>query len=468
MTTETTDTPVPNQAPSVAAPPGEVRELLRLSAPLIAGHAGNQLMALVDTAMVGRLGPAALAGVGVGTGIFFIISVVGMGTLLGLDPLIAQSLGAGEPTRARRALWQGVYLALALSLPTMAVIALGTLLLRPFGIDPETAAEARSYMFGRLPNILPFYLFTACRSYLQAAGGARTIIFAMIAANIGNLVGNTIFIYGDEGLLWLGLPAMGVPALGVFGAGLASSLASAMSLCMAMAGIRSIATPLDPERRALHRDLAKKVVKLGFPIGLQLLAEVGAFGLMSLLAGRMGTLPAAGYQVAITLASFTFTVTLGIGSATGVRVGRAVGRGDSAGARRAGFTGIYAGGIFMMFTAAAFMAMPSLFVLILTDKPEVLAAAIPLVQLAGLFQISDGLQAVSSGALRGAGDTSYLHRANLIGHYAIGLPIAIALGFWAKLGAPGLWWGATAGLTAVAAFLTYRFHKISRGPLARV
>ena len=464
MTTETTVPP----SSSAPAPRTEVRELLRLSIPLIAGHAGNQLMGLVDTAMVGRLGSASLAGVGVGAGVFFVVTVVGMGTLLGLDPVIAQSIGAGEPARARRALWQGIYLALALSLPTMALIALGSLLLGPFGIEAETAAEARRFMFGRLPNVIPFLLFTACRSYLQAAGGARTIIFSMITANIFNLAGNIVFIYGDAGLAWVGIPAIGMPALGVFGSGLASSIASAMSLWMAIAGIRAIAAPHDPERRALHRELAKKILRLGFPIGLQLLAEVGAFVVMNLLAGRMGKLPAAGYQVAIALSSLTFTVTLGIGSATSVRVGRAIGGGDSAGARRAGFTGIYASAIFMSFAAAAFIAAPGVFARLLTDKPDVLAAAIPLVQLAGLFQISDGLQAVSSGALRGAGETSYLHRANLVGHYLIGLPIAIALGFGAGLGAPGLWWGTTAGLTAVAAFLTYRFHTISRGPLARV
>jgi len=468
----TTDTPTAPTAdppnPSASVSRTELRELVRLSGPLIAGHAGNQLMGLVDTAMVGRLGSASLAGVGVGAGIFFVITVVGMGILLGLDPIIAQSLGAGDPARARRALWQGIYIALALSLPTMAVIALGSLLLGPFGIEAETAAEARRFMFGRLPNVLPFFLFTACRSYLQAAGGGRTIILSMIAANIANLAGNTVLIYGDAGLAWLGLPAIGMPALGVFGSGLASSLASVMSLCMAVIGVRAIAAPADPDRRAFSPELVKKVVKLGWPIGLQLVAEVGAFGLMSLLAGRMGKVPAAGLQVAITLASFTFTVTLGIGSATSVRVGRAIGREDPAGARRAGFTGLYVAIAFMSFTAVAFVAAPGVFARILTDKPEVLAATIPLVQLAGIFQISDGIQAVSSGALRGAGDTSSLHRANLIGHYLIGIPIAIALGFGAGLGAPGLWWGVTAGLTAVAAFLTYRFNKISRGPLARV
>lgn len=465
MTTEATSPPAPS---ATSRPTSELRELIRLSGPLIASHAGNQMMGVVDTAIVGRLGSASLAGVGVGAALFFAITVVGMGILLGLDPIISQSIGAGEPARARRALWQGVYIALAASIPTMGLIALASLLLGPLGIEAETASEARRFMFGRMPNVVPFLLFTAARSYLQASGGGRTIIVAMIAANIANVIGNMVFIYGDEGLLWAGLPAIGMPALGVFGSGLASSLASAMSLVMTIIGIRGIKTPDDPGRRALDRPLMSKIVRLGFPIGLQLLAEVGAFGAMNILAGRMGKLPAAGLQLAITLASFTFTVTLGLGSATSVRVGRAIGQEDSPGARRAGFTGIYAASVFMAFTGVAFIVAPGLFARILTDEADVLAVAVPLVQIAGFFQVSDGIQAVAAGALRGAGDTSALHRANLIGHYAIGLPIAVGLGFYAGLGAPGLWIGATAGLTTVAVFLTYRFHRISRGPLARV
>jgi MATE family multidrug resistance protein len=126
------------------------------------------------------------------------------------------------------------------------------------------------------------------------------------------------------------------------------------------------------------------------------------------------------------------------------------------------------GATFMAFTGIAFFVAPEVFARLLSDKPEVLAAAAPLVRIAGVFQISDGLQAVSAGALRGAGETHMLHRANLVGHYVIGLPIAVLLGFYVGLGAPGLWWGATVGLTAVAAFLTYRFHRISLKPLARV
>jgi MATE family multidrug resistance protein len=446
----------------------QLRELIALSIPLIASNSGGQLMGLVDTAMVGRLGSAALGGVGIGTGIFFALTVAGMGVVLGMDPLVAQSIGAGEHDRARKALWQGLRVALAVSFPIMALVALSPLLLEPLGIEAETARETRSFLYGRLPGVIPMLLFVAARSYIQAAGGARVVIFAMVAANIANFIGNIILIYGDEGLHRIGLPPVGLPALGVFGSGLSSSIASVFSFACVVLGVRAIPAPPDPTRRAFDAALLRKIVKLGAPISLQLLAEVGAFTLASILAGRMGKEPAAGYQIAIMLASFTFMVTLGISSATAVLVGQAVGRGDTQGARQAGFLALRASTIFMSLTAIAFIAAPEALARILTDEPTVIAAAAPLVQIAGFFQLSDGAQVVAAGALRGAGDTRSAQRANLVGHYLIGLPVAIGLGFGLGLGAPGLWWGLSVGLTFVAVALSVQFHRLSKKPLERI
>lgn len=445
----------------------ELSGLVKLALPLIAGHSGQQLMSIVDTAMVGRLDAAAIGGVGVGSGVFFAMTVIGMGTVLGMDALAAQAIGAGEPDRARRILWQGIRIALVMSVPVMALIALAALLLEPLGIEPATAREARNFMFSRLPNVIPFLLFSAARSYLQAAGGARVIVFSTVAANIANLLGNIVLIYGDSGLERLGLPRIGLPALGVVGSGLSTSIASAFSFLVCVMGIRAIEAPLDPARRAADPALQRKIVKLGVPIALQLLAEVGAFSVASILAGRMGQGPAAGYQIAITLASFTFTITLGLGSATAVRVGQAVGRGDTPAARHIGFLSLKVAMAFMSLAAILFIAAPDVLARILTDKLDVIAAAAPLVQIAGVFQLSDGAQVVAAGALRGAGDTRSAQRANMIGHYLIGIPLAVGLGVGLKMGGPGLWWGLSAGLTFVAVALTIRFHRISKQHLDR-
>lgn len=444
------------------APRSELRGLLVLAAPLAAGSAGNQLMAFVDTAMVGRLGSVPLAAVGMGNSLFFSMTTIAMGCVMGMDPLVAQAIGAGEHARARQVLRRGIRLALVIAVPLLAALALTPLVLEPIGIEPATARMTASFVYSRLPNAVPILLFVAARAYLQALGKTRALILGVVVANVANVIGNALLIYGDAALLRVGLPAVGLPALGVVGSGLSSSLASLLQLALLAAAIRSTAVPGPPAPS--DPALGRSILRLGLPIGLHMFAEFGAFALTSLFAGRMGAVAVAGHQVALTLASVSFTVTLGLGSATAVRVGHAVGRGDAAGARRAGFLGLAVSGVFMAASAVVFLAAPAALARILTDDPRVLAASLPLVMIAAAFQLSDGAQVVAAGAVRGAGETRATLVLNLVGHYAIGMPLALALGFGAGLGAPGLWWGLSAGLTFVAIALTLRFHRMSADP----
>jgi MATE family multidrug resistance protein len=209
------------------------------------------------------------------------------------------------------------------------------------------------------------------------------------------------------------------------------------------------------------------ILSLGLPVGLQLLAEVGIFALTGLFAGVLGRVPAAAHQVALALASFSFSMALGIGAATSVQVGRAIGAADSALARRAGFLGIAAGGVMMSASGLLFLLFPHPLARLFTSDPEVASAAVPLLRIAAVFQLSDAIQAVSSGALRGAGDTRFSFLANLVGHYGVGLPAALALCFAAGLGAAGLWWALSLGLTAVALLQSLRFARLTSRPVAR-
>jgi MATE family multidrug resistance protein len=177
---------------------------------------------------------------------------------------------------------------------------------------------------------------------------------------------------------------------------------------------------------------------------------------------------AAGHQSAVSLASFTFTGTLGVAAATAVRVGLAVGRGDRRGARLAGFVGLGAAAAFMSCAAVVLFTARRALARSLTDDPSVIAVAAPLIAVAAVFQLSDGTQSVAAGALRGAGDTRAPLHANLVGHYAVGLPVAVALGFGTRLGPTGLWWGLSSGLTAVAVALAARFAALSSREIARV
>ena len=199
-----------------------------------------------------------------------------------------------------------------------------------------------------------------------------------------------------------------------------------------------------------------------------MVAEFGVFSLVNVLMGNIDERALAGHQVAITLASATFMVPVGIGAAASVRVGRAIGRGDGPGTRLAGLVSLASGMGFMAVSALAFLLVPRQLAGVITDKADVISAAVPLLFVAAVFQLSDGAQAVAAGALRGAGDTRFPLLANLAGHYLIGLPLGVLLAFHFGMGARGLWWGLSAGLTGVALALGSRFLRISSRHVLRV
>lgn len=444
----------------------ELRQLLRLAVPLAAIHAGNQLMSLVDVAVVGRLGAEALAGVGLGNGIFFTLSTLGMGAMMGLDPLISQSLGAEQPARARQLLWQGAWLALLITLLLTLPIALAPELLVPFGIEPGAADEARRYVNIRLLGLYPTLLFVAVRAYLQAMGITKPMFLSMLAANVLNVGLDLLLVFGGSALpAWAG-PLRLVPSLGVAGAAAATTACVLFQLGVVVLAVRYADAPgFNKGMRRVRRGDVLQAARVGAPIGLQMGAEVSIFALVGLLVGRIGTDALAAHQLALTLASVSFTVALGIGAASSVRVGRAVGSGDREGARRAGITALWAGGAFMSLSALCFLLFPKVLAGLFTKEFSVIEAAAPLLMIAAVFQVSDGVQAVGSGILRGAGDTRFPFVANVLGYYLVALPLGLALSSAGGLGALGLWWGLCAGLTLVATFLVTRFLRLSARPI---
>lgn len=406
-------------------------------------------MGLIDTAVVGRLGAGPLGAVGLANGLFFGVAVVGLGLMLGLDPLLSQAVGAGDQRRARELLWQSVWLA-ALATATLALpIALLPLLLRPSGIAPELVADARGFLLWRLPGLFPLLAFAGVRSYLQACGVVRPLVVAIVVANFFNLALDVLFVFG-----WRFVPALGAP-----GAGLATSLCSVVMWLVLVASARSPRAP-QVRRWPVRADL-RVALRLGAPVGLQMGAEVSVFSLVGLLAGRLGALPMAAHQIALALASFTFCAAVGIGQAGSVRVGWAIGAGNTRAARRSGLVAFAAGASVMAVSALGFLFAPGPLARLLSDQPEVIAAAAPLLAVCAVFQISDGVQGVGAGVLRGAGDTRFAFAANVAGHYLVGLPVAIWLGLYRGRGVSGLWWGLCVGLTTVAVALLGRFVRLS-------
>jgi len=421
----------------------ERKELLKLAAPLAAQQVGFTLMGTVDALMLGRYSDAALAGAGVGNNLLFGITSIAMGIVMGMDTVVPQAVGAGRLDDARRAVGAGVRLSVLVGLAATLVTLLSPLLLVVADVTPDVLEQARPYVYLRALGIVPFVLTIALRSYLTAHGHTRPLIVAMIAGNVVNAALDVVLIYG------LGL--------GVLGAGLATFVVQLLTLAVYAVAVRALDGGR-PRPASTAADIAV-IARYGWPVAGHLFAEIGIFGLATVLAAHLGKTPAAAHSIALNLASFTFSFALGIASATGVRVGHAVGAGDLPLARHRGLQGLRVGLVVMACFAATFLLVPGLVAAAFTGSREVIAATIPLLQIAALFQLSDGTQAIGAGMLRGLGDTRATFVGNLIGHYAVGLPIMLGLGFGAAMGAPGLWWGLSAGLTVTGAFLVVRFLR---------
>jgi MATE family multidrug resistance protein len=210
------------------------------------------------------------------------------------------------------------------------------------------------------------------------------------------------------------------------------------------------------------------MLALGLPIGGQMFLEYGIFGLIGILMGRIGTLAVAGHLIALNLSAVVFMVPQGTGAAAAVLVGQAIGSEDVHRARRSAAAALLVGGGFMSASAAVFLLAPSLLARLYTPDPKVLAVALPLVRLGGLFAVFDGIQAVAIGILRGIGDTRAPVAINLLGFWLIGMPVSLVLGFPAGLGPTGLWWGLVIGLAVVALVLLLRVRSRFRGEVRRL
>ena len=429
----------------------ELRRLFALAGPLAIAEAGTQVMSVVDMAVIGRLGGRELAAAGLATAIFFGVSVFGLGLMLGIDPLISQAIGAGDEVSARRVLWQGVWLGLVTSALLIGILLCGPALLTIIGVKAELIAPATTYLLIRLIGLPPWLLFFVVRAYLQAHHVTRPMVVSMVLGNILNFAGDLLLVFGFH--------------LGVAGAAISTVTCQFIALAILSAAVLRIHVHAP---RSWNGEDIRRAIRVGLPTALQVTAEVGIFALVALLAGRMGTIDLAAHQLVISLASFTFTVALGVATAGSVRVGLAVGARDREGARLAGHATFIGAAIVMSVSALTFMTIPRLLARMVTNQEAVVQASLPLFFVAALFQLSDGLQAAGIGALRGAADTRFAFISNVFGYWVVGLPLSLLLGFRLHMGIVGLWWGFVAGLTCVAILVFLRFQKLTQSEITPV
>src|SRR4051812_6971181 len=422
--------------------------MLRLALPVVTVQVGMMTMGVVDTIMVGHISAQALAAVALGNLYFFSLAVFAMGTLMVLDPVVAQAVGARDEPAVARAVQRGIIIAALLTVPAALLLTFATPIFAAARQPIEVIPLAAAYAIRSVPGTFPFLLFIVFRQSLQAMGRIAPIVGAIIAANLINAALNWVLIFGH----------LGLPAMGVVGSAWATSISRGFLVgILWVAARRQLAPVLFPLRAEVWQlPPLTRMLRLGLPIGAQHLLEFGAFALVALMMGWMGTRQMAGHQIAINLAALTFMVPLGVGDAASVLVGRAIGRGDPAGTRGAARAALASGFFFMATTATLFLTLPEPLAGLYSRDLEVVAIAAALIPIAGVFQVFDGLQVVAAGVLRGAGDTRGPMLINLLGYWVLGLPLSVYLGFVIGMGPVGLWWGLVLGLAVVAVSLLFR------------
>jgi len=429
--------------------------MLRLAVPVILAEIGWLVMGIVDTVMVGPLGPAAIGAVGTGTILFMTVMMAGFGTLLALDTFVAQSYGAGRIDECHRWLFAGVQLAVALTVILALAAWLSLALLPWFGLHPDVLALLRPYMGHLVWSTAPLLAYAVFRRYLQAMNVVRPVMIALVAANLMNVAANWILIHGK----------LGAPALGVVGAAWATVLSRIVLAVFLFAvivyrererpsGLHDVPFELDPVRMWA-------IVRLGLPAAGQILLEVGVFAAASALAGRISPAAVAAHHIVLNIVGLIFMIPYGLGTAAAVRVGQAVGRTDPHGARVAGWMALALATGVMSVSALLFALVPRPLVRIFSDDAGVIELGAGLFLVAAVFQLFDGVQTVTTGALRGLGNTHTPMLANLVGHWAIGLPLAYVLCFQRGWGVQGLWAGLALGLVLIGSLLLIVWHRRS-------
>lgn len=447
----------------------ELWPMLTIAVPVVMAELGWMTMGVVDTVMVGRLGPQAISAAGVGNSMHIAFVIFGMATMLGLDTLVSHAYGRKDMRDCHRWFFDGLMLAALMAIPIMTLL-IGVWFAIPVLRFHGAVRPLLESYFGILMLSTPFLLaYAVCRRYLQAMHSPQPVMFALITANLINAAGNYVLIYGHYGF----------PSLGVAGSAWATVISRAYMLSALLFAVWWIdrkrtaelldALPSEALAKEGHGlwhvdrgfDLSrlKRLLALGLPAASQMGAEVGVFALATAMSGMLDPISSAAHQIALNMAGVAFMVPLGMGSAGAVRVGHAVGARDRERASASGWTALVLGTSFVMFAALLFVFIPRQLIGLFSKDPSVLSVGTSLLLLAAIFQLFDGVQGVITGTLRGLGDTRTAMIVNLVAHWVIGLPTSYLLCFVIGWGVYGLWVGLSLGLIVTGIILLYVWTK---------
>lgn len=440
------------------------RAILVLGLPLIGGHLGQVAIGVTDTVMLGWYGVNELAAQTVAGSWFFVLFLMGSGFAWAVMPMVASYHAEGDEVSLRRVTRMGLWLSLAFAALAMPLMIWSEPVLLALGQTEQVARDGSAYLAIAGWGIFPALIVMTFKSYLAALEKTQIVFWITVLAAVANGLGNYVFIFGN----W------GAPRMGIAGA----ALASLVTQCVMLVGVVLYAVVALPEHGILKRlwrpdfEMLGRVFRLGWPIGLTSLSEVGLFAATAVMMGWLGTIPLAAHGIALQLASITFMVHLGLANVATIRAGNAFGRGDLDHMMRGAWAVIAMSLAMALATVVLFIALPEPLIgmFMKSDEParaQIMAIGVVLLALAALFQLVDGAQVVALGLLRGVQDTKVPMVLAAVSYWVIGMPCSYVLGIVLGWDGVGIWLGLVVGLAFAAVALMLRFWGVSLPRLRR-
>ena len=441
-----------------------VKTTFLIAYPVMLSQLGHILVGVADSMMVGALGAEPLAAVSLANSLFSLGLMFGIGVSIAITPLVAAADGGDTTYDQSQIFRHGLVINTVAGLVLAGILTGSAYVLPWFNQPPRVVELTTPYLLIIALSMVPFMLFQTFRQYAEGLSFTRTAMVVTLSANFLNVLLNYLLIYGYAGF----------PAMGLNGAGVATLVSRVvMAGVMVVYVIRSPWFRWVPVRvRSLQRALVSRMLAIGVPTGFQYIFEVGTFSFASIMMGWLGTRALAAHQIALNLAAVSYMVATGLAAAATVRIGNQLGQRDLPNLRRVGWSALLMSTVLMSVSAGVFLvcnhALPTLYV----DEVPVIELAASLLVIAAFFQLSDGIQAVALGILRGMADVKVPTLITLVAYWGIGLPIAYVLAFPMGWGAQGIWIGLLISLTVAAVLLVRRFRRLSTrqrpaGTLAR-
>jgi len=443
----------------------EFKYNLKLAYPVILGMIGHTLVGIVDNIMVGKIGPTELAAVSLGNSFIFIAMSLGIGFSTAITPLVAEAHGKSNREEGRLAFHHGLYLCTILGLLLFGIVFFSKPLLSFMGQPEAVVTLAEPYLDIVGFSLVPLIMYQAYKQFADGMSQTKYSMWATIVGNVANVVINYFFIYG----IWI------FPELGIIGAAI-GTIASRIIMLIFMHYIMKSKTKFEYyfegfTLKEIKKEINLKIIKIGLPSSMQMFFEVALFTGAIWLCGMIGTTSQAANQIALSLASLTFMFAMGLSVTAMVRVANQKGQEDYIMLRTVGLSIFILAVILEIVFALLFIAfhqvLPLIFVntqdlATIVETQEVIAISAQLLIVAAFFQISDGIQVVVLGALRGLQDVKIPMYMTFVAYWVIGFPVSIYLGLYTDMKAVGVWIGLLAGLTAAALFLYLRFDYLTK------